>query len=402
MATRVRIDENRMTQVDGQPFFPITARHMPTGATPALLAKAGFNALRWTPFGMDEFERDSFEVPDDFGGLMFYAYLFNRGDLSTDPDRRKRELAALVRAIKDHPKLLGYEQRNEPAYTFMDQAVAQSPPKGLIAGSDVVRSIDPDHPIRIGHMCSNLVSTLRKYNPAAEIVSCNPYMVMAPGIRRFVGSRPDGKLADCPDQTISAVGQYTRKMMRVAQGRQVWMQIHGAANENWYNPNHTPETRNHGLYEHHRLYPSYWQMRFMAFNAIVRGATGLEWMLISLPVEASVWLDVQKIIGQLHCLHDVLASPPLDHNLDVEYTELGFGDWDGVESLVKLCNGKPYILSVNTQFDPMIATFSNLPPGLSGKLDVIDEDRQVEIEGGTFTDRFQPYEVHVYVSAIEP
>lgn len=221
---------------------------------------------------------------------------------------------------------------------------------------------------------------------------------MAPGMRSFVGTRPDGKLADCADQTLSAVGQYTRKMMRAAEGRAVWMQIQGAANENWYHPGHMPETKDQGLYEHHRLYPSYWQMRFMAFNAIIRGATGLEWMLIRHPIDNPSWLDVCKVIGELRRLHDVLASPCWEESMEVHYTELGFSDWDGVETLVKIHQGGAWILAANTQFDPMIATFSGLPPEWGGSLNVAGENRRVDITNGSFTDRFQPYEVHVYAT----
>ena len=396
MASQVSIDEQRILQLNGKRFFPITARHMPEGATPKLLCETGFNAMRWTPFGMDASEKQSWEVPEDLGDLAFYAYLYNRGDLSMDAERRRSDLSRLVHCVKDHPALLCYEQRNEPASSYRDLSRPQSPPGGLIAGSAVVRAIDGNHPIRIGHMNCNLVSTLRRYNPAVDIVGCNPYVIQAPGMRMIGGMRPDGKVTDCPDQTLSAVGEYTFKMMRVAEGRPVWMQIQGAANENFYHPDHTPETRNQGLYEHHQLYPTRWQMRFMAFNAIIRGATGLEWMLIRHSVDNSSWQDVSKVIGELHSLHDVLASPTLNQPLKVQYEELGFSDWNGIESLVKLHQGKPWILAANTQFDPIIATFSDLPEGVAGRLAVFGENRQCEVSNGQFTDRFQPYEVHVY------
>lgn len=173
----VTINKHRILQVKGRPFFPIAARHIPIGATPALLKEVGFNAVRWTPFGMDTLEEDSWTIPHDLDGLSFYAYLYNRGDLSSDVERRRRELTRLVDAIKDHPNLLCYEQRNEPAYSHKNYAKAQSPPEGLIAGSNVIRSLDPNHPIRVGHMCCNLVATLRKYNPAVDIVGCNPSLV---------------------------------------------------------------------------------------------------------------------------------------------------------------------------------------------------------------------------------
>lgn len=138
-------------------------------------------------------------------------------------------------------------------------------------------------------MKCNLVSTLAKYNPAVDVVGCNPYVVMPNRLRRFVGFRPDGLFADCPDQTLSAVGELTTKMIRVGQGRPVWMQLQAMANENWYSEIHVPEYRGHGVYEYNKLYPNRWQMRFMAFNAIIRGATGLSWAMYRTSVNESAW-----------------------------------------------------------------------------------------------------------------
>jgi hypothetical protein len=390
------ISADRILHVNGKPFFPIGARHMPVGATPALLKKVGFNAMRWPAFGMDADAIPRANLPEDLGGLMFYPYVWNRGDLSEDTETRKQQLMELVLEVREHPSLLCYEQRNEPAYTFRDYARPQSPAEGMIAGSRLIRELDRNHPIRVGHMVCNLVSTLRKYNEAVDIVGCNPYVILAPGMRQFVGCRTDGLLVDSPNQTLSAVGDLTTKMGRVAEGRPVWMQLQASANENWYNETHTPEIRRTGIYEHHRLYPSRWQMRFMAFNSIIRGATALEWMMIRLPVDSGPWQDVCQVIGELRDLHDVLCSPNWPGTIKVEYKELGFSDWTGVEVIVKLCQNRPWILAANTQFDPMEATFSNLPEGLGKEFEVINEGRRVTIAAGTFSDRFQPYEVHVY------
>ncbi|MBI2824054.1 MAG: hypothetical protein HYX69_05095 [Planctomycetia bacterium] len=398
MSTIVTIDDDRMTRVDGRPFFPLAARHMPLGGDPAILRDVGFNALRWAPFGMLKYEQPPREAPRDFGGLMFYAYVYNRGDLSKDADRRRDELIALLRSVKDHPALLGYEQLNEPAYMWPDQSEPQGSPEGMAAGSALIRSLDGRHPIRIGHMCGNLVPTLRKYNAAADIISANPYCIVAPGMRSFPGARGDGILTDHADRTLSVVGRYTDKMRRVADGRQVWMQIQGAANENWYSAEHMPELRAHGIYEHHRRYPTYWEMRFMAFQAIIHGATGLEWMLIRHPIDAPSFVDVRRVIGELRDLHDVLASPPLRHELTVEYTELGFSDWEGVEVLVKASRDGPHVLSANAQGDPMLATFGNLPHDCL-RWQVVGENREIRVDGGRLSDRFGPYEVHVYAPA---
>jgi hypothetical protein len=113
-------------------------------------------------------------------------------------------------------------------------------------------------------------------------------------------------------------------------------------------------------------------------------------------VDEPAWIGIREVIGELRDLHDVLASPVWRGSMQVDYKELGFSDWTGVETLVKLRQGRPWIFAANTQFDPMEATFSNLPPAIGTKLSVWGEDRTIAFRGGRFTDYFKPYEVHVY------
>jgi hypothetical protein len=335
-------------------------------------------------------------LPADFGGLMFYPYIYDRGDLSHQADRRQKELAALVRRVRRHEALLCYEQRNEPAFTWRNAARPQSPAAGLVAGSRVIRELDPHHPIRVGHMSGNLVSTLRRYNPAVDIVGCNTYVLNSPGHRLFVGCRQDGRFLDTPNQTLSAVGEMTTKMARVAEGRPVWMQIQAMANEDWFSLGHTPENRGSCRFEHTRLVPNRWQFRFMTYNAIIRGATGLEFAMNRLSVDEPAWIGVRDVIRELRDLGSVLAAPAWPGRLRLDYRELGFSDWTGVEVLVKLHRGRPWILAANTQADPMEATFSQLPKFSGGKIGVFGEDRTLSIRSGKFTDYFRPFEVHVY------
>ena len=361
-----------------------------------MLKAVGFNCFRWPAFGVEANTVPTFDLPPDLHGLMFYAYVFDRADFSENADNRRRDLTTLIETVRDHPAMLCYEQRNEPAYTFRDFARPKVFPEGMVAGSRLIRELDPNHPIRIGHGNCNLTSTLKKYNAAVDVVGCNPYVVNPPHMRIRLGYRNDGLLVDSPDQTLSSVGEHTTKMMRVAEGRPVWMMLQASANEIWFNENFTPENRGLGIYEHHRQYPTRWQMRFMAFNAIIRGATAMEWFLLGLPVDSGAWMEVCQVIGELSALHDVLCSPTKPGTLNLDYRELGFSDWTGVETLVKMHQGRPWILAVNTQFDPVEPTFSNLPDGLGDRLEVVGENRQVSIKNGAFSDRFQPYEVRVY------
>lgn len=390
--SRVQIGSDKILRVNGAPFFPIGARHMPAGGSTKHLKAAGFNCMRWLAFGAGPMPRTAGGILDDLSGLMFYTYIYDRGDFSEEREKRSRELTDIVNRVKGHPAFLCYEQRNEPACTvtadIRDRAhQPQSPPEGMIEASRLIRKLDPDHPIRLGHMTCNLVSTLKKYNEATDMVGCNPYPVLHPEMRPTV--RVDGKYVDSPNQTISTMGEYTTKMMRVGEGRPVWMQLQAHANEHWFKEKSIP-------YDHHVLYPSYSQMRFMAFHAIVRGATAFEWSMTHLSVEDPAWANVCRIIGQLQELHDVLVSPVSPKKIRTDYKELGYSDWTGVETMVKLRKGKPWLMAVNTQFDPMEATFSHLPEGISNSLIVIDEGREVKVKGNSFSDYFRPYEVHVY------
>lgn len=400
MNIHTTIDHNRIIHVKGKPFFPICARHMPEGGTSVILEEAGFNTMRWTAFGVEGDTIKANSLPEDIGDLMIDAYIYNRGDLSRDAKSRSKDLSDFVMSVKDSPSLLCYEHLNEPSWTAGDRANPQGSSEGMAAGSEIIRSLDPDHPIHVGHMVCNLVSTLQKYNAAVDIVGCNPYVVSTPGSRGFF-CLPDGRYVDCPDQTLSSVGKLTSKMVRVAQGLPVWMQLQAMSSENWYNDSYSLEVKGAGIYEHIRLYPSFWQMRFMAFNAIIRGATGLAWAMHKTPVDGNPWRDICKVIGELRDMHDVLAGLPWSGTLEIEYTEMGFSDWDGVEVLVKLYEGMPWILAANTQAEPMIATFSNLPEKVAGTLEVVNEARVVKVENGKFTDRFQPYEVHIYAASGE-
>ena len=395
--SKVIIGEDRVIRVNGQRFFPIAARHMPLGGSLDMLKEVGFNSIRWPAFSMEVKDVGWGMLPEDLKGLMFYPYIYVNGDLAEDRLAREIALTNLIVNIRDHPALLCYEQRNEPSYSYQNPSLPQSTPDGMKEGSLVIREKDPNHPIRVGHIVCNLKSTLRKYNPAVDIIGCNPYMFTPPNQRRFVGWRPDGLLLDSPNQTLSAVGDFTSKMMQVAEGRAVWMQLQAMANENWFNDDtHNPEYWGQGIYPHREIYPNRWVMRFWAFHSIKRGATGLSWAMFRTPVHHSAWKDISTVISELNDIHDILAAPSWSETLNCEYEEIGFSDWTGVETLVKDHEGYYWIIAVNTQFDPMIAQFSNLPKDCSTDLEVYSECRNILIKQKTFSDKFLPYETHIY------
>lgn len=399
MKNKVTISPDRVFACNGKRCFPIIARHIPLGASLRDLSEAGFNTFRWTAFGTDSETQDN-ALPLDLADLMINAYVFDRGDLLHDSGVIRVELSELVHSICNHPNLLFYEQRNEPAWTPAKRATPQATPEGLCAGSTVIRSIDSDHPIRIGHMVGNLSSTLRAYNPAIDVLGCNPYVIRGPKERPYF-CWPDGRYVDSADQTLSAVGLHTSKMMKVAEGRPVLMQIQAMAWENWFNPDLEPKEQAPAVTEADKLYPTAWQMRFMAFNAIIRGATGLSFAMHGTPIHSDAWTDICNVIGELKDLQVSLAGQAVAHQTQIQYEELGHSDWDGVELLVKKTSDMLLLFAANVQANPVVAHFSNLPDGIGRELFVHAEDRRVVVEEGRFTDRFEAHEVHVYSTHIE-
>ena len=80
----------------------------------------------------------------------------------------------------------------------------------------------------------------------------------------------------------------------------------------------------------------------------------------------------------------------------MSYADLGFTIWDGVRVLARRLQDAVYLFAVNTQFDPMQATVRMKSIEGATKAFVVHEGREVPVEGGAITDRFDPYDVRVY------
>lgn len=390
-STVVTLDENRIAHVGGNPFFLIGARHIPEGGTPEMLAEAGFNAYRWLGFGTESCEHCS-DPPGTDQGLMFWAYVYDRAVLSRS-DQHRLDLETLVNRVRDHPALLCYENYNEVAMRWKHTDRKAQPPE-LEEGTELLRSLDPDHPVWLAHDCGRTVETLREYNGCMDILGCNPYAVHPPGMRQHYGIRADGRLLDCPDQSVHAVGRYTEKMLKVGRSRKpVWMLIQAMANENWFDPERSQAD---AIDESMVLYPTYEQMRFMAYDAFISGATGLAFSMYKTPVDGQTWQDVKRLVGELKRLHDVLASPPIPATVEISYKDLGFTVWDGVGTLMRRKGDGVFLIAANRSFDPaeVAMRITGVPSGTAAVVE--SEAREVPIDNSVLHDSFEPYGVHIY------
>lgn len=388
--SRVTIRPDRILVCDGKPFFPLQARHLPVGATWKDMAEAGFNCYRVLMCGGLNMRPQP--LPEHSHGLKLCAYLYNRFDLRHSRSHRA-ELTALVKQLRGREDLLAYENCNEPAWRPDEPTRVYHRAEDLATGYRLVKQLDPHHPVHEGFGIGGTVEAVRAYTACSDIMSCNPYPVLPPRMRQHIGIRADGRALDSPDQTLSAVVDYTRKMVEVGRGRRpVWMQFQAMAWEDFYGPL-TPDGPRRPDPKA-IVYPTYEQMRYMAFAEIVAGATGLLFSMFNIPFGKPVWRDIQRLVAELRGLHDVLAGRTMALRLRTSYRNLGFSIWKGVTTLAKESNGRRYLLAVNNAFDPAEVTWSGFRRARS--LRVRGEKRRVRIHRGSVTDWFEPYEAHVY------
>ncbi|MHC4872279.1 MAG: hypothetical protein ACYTFY_10580 [Planctomycetota bacterium] len=391
---KVIIDKNRITHIDGKPFFLLGARHTPAGASAEDLAAAGFNAYRKMSFGNDVDAAESYPSEDE--PLFFWSYIYDRTILGRNPAYRS-QLSEYIKSVRNHKNLLCYENTNEVA-RFWKGSGPSVTPEELQEGTDLIRSLDPDHPVWIAHTRHRMVETLVRYNVGGEITGCNCFPVIPRGMRQHIGVREDGMVQDCPDPTVHSMGLYTRKMMQVAAqgGSAVWMQVQAMAYENWFNPKHSPEMAGQVVDESKIIYPDYHQLRFMAYDSIICGATGLAFAMYKTPLDSQMWQDTCRVVGELKGLTEGLTAPPYEKQLTVSYEELGYTIWEGVITLARCTGDKLYIFAANTAFDPARAEIKVDGLNRSSNAVVVGENREVAVEQGSFRDDFEPYGVHVY------
>lgn len=261
------------------------------------------------------------------------------------------KLETTVTALRDHPALFMWETEDEPSYQWKKPGPRVRPEVIRAAHARLAR-LDPSRPAYLNHAPTNLVSTLRAYDPGASIIATDIYPVIPPGIREQYALWPDGRQGDLRNTTLSQVGDYVDKMRAVAgPSRGLWMVLQGFAWE-MARPEKDRDPRM-------VLYPGRAQLEFMAWQSIVHGVTGLLWWGLQLtPPEAPLWPDLAAVTRQLHALRRDLAAPRATLPVTLEYHDTGHSLDRGLEWIAK--EGGLFA-AVNADPNPLAFTLRGLP-----------------------------------------
>lgn len=385
--SRVTINADGVCVINGAKVFPIgfTMPPPPEGLTPEgknairALRDAGATMLRTGPMAQGwtesviELERKYLDAAAKYG--MFC--LINLRELSSigpADSAKEAKLRRIVTLFRDHPGLGFWKGVDEPEW-------GKHPIPPMMRARAIIKELDPHHPIEITQAPRGTVQTLRPYNAACDIIAADIYPV---------GYPPGGHSTEA-NKEISMVGDFTKRMMEVSEGKMpVWMTLQIA----WSGVIKPGKTLR---------FPTFAEQRFMTYQAIINGARGLIYFgghipKAMTPEDAKLgwnWRFWNRVLRPV--IEEIGAKSPLNSALTAPDTKLPIQvSGDGMELLAREVGDELFLLACKREGKAIQAAFTGLPRSVTSGEVLYEPPRTVEVKSGQFTDWFAPFEVHVY------
>lgn len=314
-------------------------------------------------------------------GLQAWCWL---GDLPNLPEGTTSPQSQLLARVADglggHAALGFYKGIDEPRNPFRGADWIR--PAGMIRAYQQLHRIDPAHPVVVIQAPIGTVAQLSPYRPAFDITGADVYPV----------SYPPGTHTQSANTDISVVGDVAKKMATAAGGKPIWMTLQVA----WSGvlpPKHVPR------------FPTLQAERFMAYQAIVRGARGLVFFgghltQIASPADAASgwnWTFWQEV---LRPLVEELSSSALAPALAAQDAKLALkASVSGIDIVARKAGKALYVIAVRRGGTVSRVRFSGLPQVKSGAVlfeYVEGAPRPISVSAGTFTDWLAPHDARVY------
>ncbi len=356
----VYIDENLNLVLNGKPILPIIW----WGGSPfEEIAKTGADGIIVGVGDLDKLKELNL-----YGEVMLLwgseqkKYFEGKETLS---EEAIKVITEKVNSIKDHPAFLFYYLTDEPEGRNVS-------PNVLKEAYQLIKKLDPYHPIQI---TNNTVKGIETYIECADLFFPDPYV--------------------CP----LIDGSLTRPMTYIIS----FMEQIKKAGKNKKFVGITPQVFDYGkVYASRPPYstrnnrvPTFVEERCMNYLAIVYGAKGFNyyvygkkdpnhWGAVNFP---DLNIGMPYLIKEKKSLSDIiLLGKDIKEEVKIDEKKIHY--------TVKEFKGKKYIICVNVE--PVELNVEIKVPENIKKLKVISEKRIVEVKDGKFSDRFLPYEVHIY------
>ncbi len=387
-ASKAILNADGVLEIDGKKIFVIgfTAAPPPDGKTPAgkdafgELADAGATFVRAgpeMPWTEARFEQER-KLEDAAARCGLHSWL-NLRELSKIKSGNQKEedlLHKVVTTFRDNPGLGVYKGSDEPEW-------GKQPLPPLENAYHIVKETDPNHPVAVIQAPRGTVASLKKYNTICDITGADVYPIGYPPGRHSQFAETNSE--------ISMVGDYTRIMMQVADGKMpVWMTLQIC----WSGVIKEGKTLR---------FPTFPEERYMTYEAIINGARGINYFGGGLTNGLSeddaklgwnwhfwnrVLRPVVEEIGTRSPLYPALIAPVSKQPVVVKN--------DDVEFCVREVGHQIFLLACKRGGKTAEVQFNGLPDHASGGDVLFESPRKVLLHNGKFTDWFGPYEVHVY------
>ncbi len=395
-AGSVQITPSHVLSINGKAVFPIALSVIPSPDAKAPNGKsawqefrdAGAVFIRTTPprsangdsrrWDDDAIDRQAEYMNAAARAGMFCVPTLNEmssiGDIHSAKADRLRQF---IRRFRSDPALGVWKGADEPQWGH--QSV-----EPLLTAYRIIKEEDPNHPIWIAQAPRGTVEELQPYNAAYDIGGVDVYPI---------GYPPGSHLIDPHEnKDISAVGDYTLKMLRVVDRQKpVWFTLQVA----WSGVATPPRVLR---------FPTFAQERFMTYEAIINGARGLVYFggairstLNERDLEFGYnWTFWERVLRPV--IEEIGDKSPLAAALCAPDSKLAVkADNKSIELCVREVDREVYLLACCR--DPLITSnvkFTGLPTQLEEGQVLYESPRKVEAKEGTFSDWFAPYDVHVY------
>ena len=380
-ANDVRLDKDNRWIVNGKPYFALGLSGAPPAdlKTPdgkdgwAELASGGVNWMRIGAYPWKEEAIGDVQAQMDAAARVGIYGMLALWDLSAPVDpSEEAELRNAIERFKDHPALVAYKDADEPAW-------GKRPLPPIIKGYEIIKQLDPVHPVVMVNAHRNTIAELRKYAVACDGTGVDIYPV----------SVPMGKHSGLPNKQMSVVGDYTKRMIEVVNGKKPVLLVLQITFSGTTPPNNI------------LVRPTFYQQRYMTYQAMIDGANGIMYfggyIVLNerdqkLGFNWTYWYGVLKPlfkeIGPGTEVYKVITAPSAN---DVKVSVDGAND---IECLARKIDGKTYILAAKREGDTVTANLTGLSG--NGEADVLYENRKVPVKWGVIHDEFKPNAVHVY------
>lgn len=378
------IRKNGVFEIDGRPVFPIGFTTMPApGAFApsgrlayAELARHGavFNRCggpKWDKVAEQALDRMLDHAAET--GSYCAAYIPYLSEIAPGDLAKEKELRRVVLKYRSHPALAFWKGSDEPEW-------GKVPVEKTQRFYDIVRELDPKHPVWITQAPRGTVESLARYVPAYDVGAMDVYPI----------SYPPGVHGDIPNKGLSMVGDYARRIAQVGGEKPFWMVLQ-ICFSGVTKPGKTLR------------FPTFPELRYMSYQSIVAGARGL--LYFGGNVE-QCWNDYDRALGWNWTYYNRVLNPvleefspngPLFPALIASDSPLPVrADNDRLEFRVRETDRHLYLIAAMREGATAQVAFSGLPRDLSPGSLLFEEPRKVEPKDGSFRDWFGPNEVHVY------